>query len=101
MVQSLTALYGACLAAVGGNASKKREMEDSSKRLGALLWKLNRQDVTPGVVAKLAAMCAALDKGDHATVGTLQVQLTSSDWDECSAWMPALKRLSKTRAALH
>jgi protein transport protein SEC31 len=100
VVQSLSAMYGACLSAASGNASKKREMDDSSKRLGGLLWKLNRHDVTPGVVGKLQQLCAALDKGDFTTAGNVQVQLTSSDWDECSAWLPALKRLLKTRHML-
>ena len=45
-------------------------------------------------------LCAALNAGDMAAAAQLQVQLTSSDWDECSAWLPALKRLIKTRQAL-
>jgi protein transport protein SEC31 len=100
VVASLSAMYGACLSASSGNATKKREMDDSSKRLACLLWKLNRQDVTPGVVAKLGQMCAALDQRDYAGASAMQVQLASSDWDECSAWMPALKRLLKTRQLL-
>jgi protein transport protein SEC31 len=93
-------MYGACLAAAAGNASKKREMDDASKRLGALLWKLNRRDVSPGVLAKLAQLCGALDKGDYGGATNVHVQLTSSDWDECSAWLPAMKRLLKTRSML-
>jgi hypothetical protein len=29
------------------------------------------------------------------------VALTTSDWDECSTWLTALKRLIKARASLH
>ena len=101
VVKSLTALYGACCAAASGNAAKKRELDDSSKRLGGLLWKLNRKDVTPGVVAKLAQLCAAVDKADYASASNVHVQLTSNDWNECSVWLPALKRLLKTRQLLH
>jgi protein transport protein SEC31 len=101
VVKSLTALYSACSAAASGNAAKKRELDDSSKRLGGLLWKLNRKDVSPSVVAKLAQLCAAVDKADYATASNVHVQLTSNDWTECSAWLPALKRLLKTRQLLH
>lgn len=31
---------------------------------------------------------------------TLQIELTASDWDECSVWLTALKRLIKIRQAL-
>jgi protein transport protein SEC31 len=30
----------------------------------------------------------------------LQVELTASDWDECGAWLTALKRLIKIRQTL-
>ena len=100
VVQSLSALYAACVAAAAGSAGKKRELDDSSRRLGALFWRLNRRDVSPSVTAKLLQLCAALDRGDYPAAAQLQVQLTSSDWDECSTWLPALKRLVKTRAAL-
>ena len=30
----------------------------------------------------------------------MQVSLTTSDWDECSAWLTALKRLIKARQQL-
>lgn len=30
-----------------------------------------------------------------------QVSLTTTDWDECSNWLTALKRLIKARATLH
>jgi len=29
-----------------------------------------------------------------------QVQLTTTDWDECQGWLTALKRLLKARASL-
>ena len=77
------------------------ETSGLSKRLGGLLWKLNRKDVSPSVVAKLAQLCAAVDKADYATASNVHVQLTSNDWTECSAWLPALKRLLKTRQLLH
>ena len=33
----------------------------------------------------------------HLPTARLQVSLTTSDWDECSAWLTALKRLIKAR----
>lgn len=97
IVASLGRLYAASVAAAAGNAAKKRELDDSSKKLGALFWRLNRRDVSPSVLAKLLQLCSALDKGDLTTAGHVQVQLTSADWDEASSWLPALKRLVKAR----
>jgi protein transport protein SEC31 len=39
-------------------------VEDSSKRLAGLLWKLNAADVSASVCAKLVQLCAALEAGD-------------------------------------
>ena len=97
VLQTLGRLYAGCVAAAAGNPAKKRELDDSSKRLGGLFWRLNKRDVSPGVVSKLQQLCAALDRDDLATATSVHIQLTSSDWDECSAWLPALKRLLKAR----
>lgn len=34
------------------------------------------------------------------TILFVQVSLTTSDWDECSSWLTALKRLIKARQML-
>ena len=52
------------------------------------------------VSTKLLQLCAALDTGDYNTATHIQVGLTTSDWDECSHWLTALKRLVKTRQML-
>jgi protein transport protein SEC31 len=61
-------------------AARKREMDDNSRRLGGLFWKLNEAQVPPHVVAKLQQMCAALDAGNWPAAQHLQVRvaLTSS-----------------------
>ena len=87
-------------AAAGAHPARKREVEDSSKRLAGLLWKLNRADVSTSVCGKLLQLCAALDAGDIAGASQAQVALTTSDWDEGSGWLTALKRLLKMRASL-
>ena len=43
----------ACEAAAGANPAKRRELEDSSRKLGALLWKLNEGQVSQSVSSKL------------------------------------------------
>ncbi|KAK9829183.1 hypothetical protein WJX72_004364 [[Myrmecia] bisecta] len=102
VVKSLGGLFSYCAGAPASQApGKKREMEDNSKRLGQLFWKLNSRDVSPGVQQKLLQLCAALDAGDFNTASHVQVGLTSTDWDECSNWLTALKRLIKTRQSLH
>ncbi|KAK3253493.1 hypothetical protein CYMTET_37261 [Cymbomonas tetramitiformis] len=100
IVASLTQLFRSC--AAGAQAgSKKRESDDNSKRLGTLFFKLNLGDISDSVSAKLLQLCAAVDRQDYATASQLQVGLTTSDWDECSQWLTALKRLIKTRQGMN
>lgn len=94
---SLINLYQACESFAGAHPGKRKELDDASKKLGALLWKLNKGEVSPGVAGKLQQMCGALDMGDFGSVGHLLVQMTTSDWDECDPWLTALKRLIKLR----
>jgi protein transport protein SEC31 len=98
VVASLGHLYASCVAAAAGNAAKKRELDDSSKKLGALFWRMNKRDVSPSVQSKLTLLCAALDKSDFVSAGQVHQQLTAGDWDEAASWLPALKRLMKARS---
>ena len=100
IARSLKALFQQCEAAAGANPARKKEVEDSSKRIAGLLWKLNRADVSASVCGKLLQLCASLDAGDVAAASQAQVALTTSDWDEGSAWLTALKRLLKLRSTL-
>jgi protein transport protein SEC31 len=100
IVKSLTTLFKVCEGAAGANPARKKEVEDSSKRVAGLLWKLNRADVSPSVCEKLTQLCAALDGGDVATASQVQVALTTHDWDEASSWLSGLKRLLKMRSSI-
>lgn len=95
-VAQLHALYGAC-APLANNPARKREMDDNAKRLGALVWRLNEGQVSPHVAQRLLALCAALARGDWQGAAAVQVELTATDWDECGAWLTAVKRLIKVR----
>ena len=86
-----------------GEPARKKEVEDGSKRLAGLLWKLNRADVSTSVCGKLLQLCAALDAGDIAGASQAQVALTTSDWDEGSGpvILPVTdKRLLKSAGTL-
>jgi len=98
IAQSLRSLYDACAAAAAAHPAKRKEMDDSSRRLGVLLWKLNAAEVSPSVVAKLKSLAEALDTANFTAAHGVQMALTTGDWDECSAWLTALKRLTKFRS---
>jgi protein transport protein SEC31 len=103
VILTLTRLFDETSRAVGGpqaNPSKKREIDDNSKKIGALFLKLNGGDISPSVASKLVQLCLALDNGDFASALQLQVSLTTSDWDECNFWLVALKRMIKARSSL-
>ncbi|KAJ7547293.1 hypothetical protein O6H91_08G078700 [Diphasiastrum complanatum] len=99
-VAALTKLFNETSEALGGskaNPAKRREIEDNSRKLGTLFVKLNSADLSANATSKLIQLCQALDAGDYATAFQIQVGLTTSDWDECSYWLAALKRMIKTR----
>lgn len=48
-------------------------MDDNSRRLGGLFWKLNEGQVAQHVMAKLMQMCAALDAGNWPAAQHIQV----------------------------
>ncbi|XP_066391405.1 protein transport protein SEC31 homolog B-like isoform X5 [Miscanthus floridulus] len=100
VIGTLTRLFDETSKALGGSQAtqaKKREIEDNSRKIGALFSKLNSGDISPNVSSKLIQLCSAIDASDFATAMHLQVLLTTSDWDECNFWLAALKRMIKTR----
>ncbi|XP_042010022.1 protein transport protein SEC31 homolog B-like [Salvia splendens] len=103
VIATLTRLFNETSEALGGsraNPAKKREIEDNSKKLGALFAKLNSGDISKNAAEKLVQLCRALDNGDFSTALQIQVILTTSDWDECNFWLATLKRMIKTRQNL-
>ncbi|KAI3824680.1 hypothetical protein L1987_06149 [Smallanthus sonchifolius] len=100
VISSLMRLFTETSEAMGGAhavPAKKREIDDNSKKLGALFVKLNSGDISKNASEKLVKLCQALDCGDFPTALKIQVDLTTSDWDECSFWLATLKRMIKIR----
>ncbi|XP_047315605.1 protein transport protein SEC31 homolog B-like [Impatiens glandulifera] len=100
VIATLTRLFNETSEVLGGPRAvpaKKREIEDNSRKIGALYEKLNRGDISKNAAEKLVHISQALDNGDFNTALQVQVQLTTSDWDECNFWLTALKRMIKTR----
>ncbi|XP_016449557.2 protein transport protein SEC31 homolog B-like isoform X2 [Nicotiana tabacum] len=100
VIATLTRLFNETSEALGGaraNPAKKREIEDNSKKLGALFAKLNSGDISKNASEKLVQLCQSLDNGDFSTALQIQVLLTTSDWDECNFWLATLKRMIKIR----
>ncbi|KAK3008587.1 hypothetical protein RJ639_013167 [Escallonia herrerae] len=100
VITTLTRLFTETSEALGGsraNPAKRREIEDNSKKLGALFLKLNSGDISKNAAEKLVQLCQALGNGDFSTALQIQVLLTTSDWDECNFWLATLKRMIKTR----
>ncbi|KAF8403760.1 hypothetical protein HHK36_011865 [Tetracentron sinense] len=100
VITTLMRLFNETSEAVGGshaNPAKKREIEDNSRKIGALFAKLNSGDISKNAAEKLVQLCQALDNGDFGTALQIQVILTTSEWDECNFWLATLKRMIKTR----
>ncbi|GAV89261.1 WD40 domain-containing protein/SRA1 domain-containing protein/Sec16_C domain-containing protein [Cephalotus follicularis] len=100
VIITLTRLFNETSDALGGsraNPAKKREIEDNSRKIGALFAKLNSGDISKNAADKLVQLCQALDNSDFGTALQIQVLLTTSEWDECNFWLATLKRMIKTR----
>ncbi|KAM7263922.1 hypothetical protein ACFE04_001605 [Oxalis oulophora] len=99
-VATLTRLFNETSEAMGGpraNPAKKREIEDNSRKMGALFAKLNSGDISKNAADNLVLLCQALDNNDYATVHKIQVHITGNYWDECNFWLAPFKRMIKTR----
>jgi protein transport protein SEC31 len=100
VIATLSRLFNETSEASGGsraNPAKKREIEDNSRKIGALFAKLNSGDISKNAANKLVHLCQALDNNDYDTALKIQVLLTTSEWDECNFWLTTLKRMIKTR----
>ncbi|KAK1321736.1 hypothetical protein QJS10_CPA03g00730 [Acorus calamus] len=100
VVVTLTRIYLESLDAAGGPRApqnKKRDLEDISKKIGALFAKLNTGDISPNVASKLSQLCEAVDSGNFSGALHIQVMLTTTDWEECNAWLSVIKRLIKMK----
>lgn len=103
VVTTLTRLFNEISEVLGGaraNPAKRREIEDNSRKLGALFAKLNSGDISNNAAEKLVQLCQALDNGDISTALQIQVLLTTTEWDECHFWLATLKRMLRMRQNL-
>lgn len=79
MVATLTRLFHETSEASGGaraNPAKRREMENNSRRLGALFAKLNTADISANASLKLIQLCQALDARDYSSALQIQVRMS-------------------------
>ncbi|XP_024364075.1 protein transport protein SEC31 homolog B isoform X2 [Physcomitrium patens] len=103
VVSTLTRLFDETSTFLGGGKAppaKKREIEDNSRKLGALFVKLNSADLSDNASKKLVQLCQAINGRDYTAAMQIQVALTTSDWDECGFWLTALKRMIKLRQSM-
>ncbi|XP_057522031.1 protein transport protein SEC31 homolog B-like isoform X3 [Amaranthus tricolor] len=103
VVATLTRLYNETSEALGGaraNALKKKEIDDNSRKLGALFTNLNTGNISKNAAEKLVQLCQAVDNGDYSTALQIQALLTANEWDECGSWLINVKRMIKLRQNL-
>ncbi|KAG6418682.1 hypothetical protein SASPL_120886 [Salvia splendens] len=78
VITTLTRLYNEVTEALGGAPAKKQEIEDNSRKLGALYAKFNSGDISKNAAEKLIQLCQALDKGDYGNALQIQVEATNN-----------------------
>lgn len=80
VIETLTRLFNETSEALGGShavRAKRREIDDNSKKIGALFAKLNNGDISKTAAEKLVQLCQALDRCDFPTA--LKIQVLSFD----------------------
>lgn len=101
VARSFTGLYQGGLAQAASNPVKRKEMEDNSKKLAILLWRLGAGEVGPQVLGRVREMAGALDRGDLNAANQVQHDLTATAWEENKDWLMATRRLLKAREMGH
>lgn len=79
VVSTLTRLFDETSTFLGGGKAppaKKREIEDNSRKLGALFVKLNSADLSDNASKKLVQLCQAINGRDYTAAMQIQVLLT-------------------------
>jgi len=77
--------------------AKQREVEDNSLKLAVLVQRLGQDTIPRRISDVLLQICEALKNNDEELALKMHVQLTTSEWSECSPWLPVLKRIMAVR----
>ncbi|KAK8693364.1 hypothetical protein V6N13_070949 [Hibiscus sabdariffa] len=102
VITTLTRLFNETSQALGSsraNPAKKREIEDNSRKLGALFAKHNSGDISKLLLissfssARLWPIMISIQLSKF----RFFLPLGTREWDECNFWLATLKRIIKTR----
>ncbi|CAG9463141.1 unnamed protein product [Pedinophyceae sp. YPF-701] len=79
----------------------RKAVDDAGKKFGVLAWQLSQGGVKERVLQKLVGLSQALDRQDAAAVGQAVTTIVKEEFDSCSQWATALKRLLRLMGVLH
>ncbi|KAJ3169039.1 protein transport protein S31 [Irineochytrium annulatum] len=91
LVSGLDALMTATKAVVT-NPQKKRELDDTEKKISILVDQLNNGEVQEDVILKLSELIKATQSRDYGTAQRIQVDLMTTRYNVTSAWIVGVKR---------
>jgi len=77
-----------------GNMKKR---DDIAKRLEELYGKLSEGHMKTAASQKVVQLVQAVEQGDMASAGKIQMELCTMDWDVNKGWLMGVKRLLPTR----
>jgi len=92
-LQTVENCFGMMLEAVAQKDGNARKRDDIAKRLQELYAKLQSGSVKTATSQKVFAMVQAISNQDLATAGKIQLELSTSDWDQNKNWLMGIKRL--------
>ena len=84
---------GAALEHAGLVGMDKKQLPEIQKANELVIAKLAAAELSTEVLARLSALCTALESGDHRSALAMHVQLTTSDWERHKDWLRGLKFL--------
>lgn len=92
-LQMMQNTFGMMLQSVAQKDGNNRKRDDIAKRLDDLYNKLQTGTVKTATSQKVIQMVQCINAQDMATAGKIQVDLSTSDWDQNKNWLMGLKRL--------
>ncbi|KAI8847667.1 hypothetical protein BC829DRAFT_444455 [Chytridium lagenaria] len=95
LVNGLDGLMQHCKATLN-NPQRRRELEDTERKVANLVDQLNNSEIADDIIAKLFELVKATQGGDFTQAHRLQVELMTTRYNATSAWILGIKRLIDT-----
>ncbi|ORX62050.1 hypothetical protein DM01DRAFT_1331515 [Hesseltinella vesiculosa] len=75
------------------NPAQKKMLDDTEKRLNSLFDAINNGDLSDDVIQPMLKLAQAIQQRDFSGAHRIQVELVTTKYTECGAWLLGVKRM--------